>query len=198
MLRAWRRELFGGVSAALIVPGTLLAALAVLALGGGFARLGSLGQAFSGPPLPVAAPTAATGTRSGPSVSTAALAALAAGARSSAGPGTAIAPGNRAARFGGGSHATRRSEVPGAGGSSGLPRARGSAPPNRPPPSPPPHPTLIDQVVSTGSSVTGQLPGPAAAAATQALQSAGATLDGVVPVPAPGQVVPIGVTTQLP
>jgi len=194
MVRAWRLELLGGVSAALIVPGTLLAALAVLALGGGFARLGSLDQAFSGPPLPAAAEI-----HRDASVPAAALAALAAAAHTSAGSGPASSPGNRAARFGGGSGATRRPGVP--GGSSGLPPARSSAPPSRPAPGSPSHPTLIDEVVSTGSSVSGTLPGPAGPAATQALQSAGSALDGVVPVPAPGQarpVVPAGVSTQLP
>jgi hypothetical protein len=194
MVRAWRRELYGGISAALIVPGTLLAALAVLALGGGFARLGSLGQAFSGPPLPVAAEA-----HPGGRASSAALAALAPAARSSARPGPATAPGDRAARFGGGSGATRRPGAP--GGSSGLPRDRSSAPASRPAPGPSPHPTLIDEVVGTGSSVSGQLPGPAGPAATQALRSTGSTLDGVAPVPAPGHaqpVVPAGVTTQLP
>src|SRR5437764_2564422 len=55
LARAWRRQLYGASGAALLVPGAMLAALAVLALSGGFARLGALGQVLSGPGLPAAA-----------------------------------------------------------------------------------------------------------------------------------------------
>jgi hypothetical protein len=50
--RAWRRHLLGASSAALIVPSATAAALAVLALGGGFGSIGLLGQLFAGPSLP--------------------------------------------------------------------------------------------------------------------------------------------------
>ena len=52
LARAWRRQLFGASSAALIVPSAMLAALLVLALGGGFGSIGVLGQLFAGPSLP--------------------------------------------------------------------------------------------------------------------------------------------------
>jgi hypothetical protein len=52
LARAWRRQLYGASSAALIVPFALLAALAVLALGGSFHGVGVLGQIFAGPPVP--------------------------------------------------------------------------------------------------------------------------------------------------
>lgn len=52
LARAWRCELFGASSVALIVPSAMLAALAVLALGGGFGSIGVLGQLFAGPSLP--------------------------------------------------------------------------------------------------------------------------------------------------
>ena len=40
LARAWRRQLFGASSAALIVPSAMLAAVVVLALGGGFRQVG--------------------------------------------------------------------------------------------------------------------------------------------------------------
>ena len=176
LARAWRRQLCGGVSAALIVPGTILAALAVLALAGGFARLGALGQAFSGPPESVFAPAGAAGAHASRSVSNAALVALVASA-----PRPVAAPsGAGAVRVGPSSGTTRPGTTRGNSGG-----AHPSVRPSHPVASPP-HPTLIDEVVGAGSTVTGQLPGPAGVAATQALQSAGSTVDGVLPIPAPG------------
>src|SRR5262249_43767566 len=58
---AWRRQLYGASSVALIVPSAMLAALIVLALGGGFGQVGVLGQIFAGPPAPSAASGAAGG-----------------------------------------------------------------------------------------------------------------------------------------
>jgi len=183
MVRAWRRELYASLSATVIVPGALLAALALLALAGGFARLGSLGQALSGPPLPAASATAQTGARASRSDSTAALIALAAGARSLAGPGGAALRTKAPAHHGAGVTHGRGAPVTGV---RGQPPARALTRSN-PPTSPAPRPTLIDEVVSQGTSVSRQLPAPAGPAATQALQSAGSSLDGVVPVPPPGQ-----------
>jgi hypothetical protein len=191
LARVWRRQLLGGVSAALIVPGALVGALSVLALAGGFARLGALGQAFAGPPAPVAAGTAGPGANGGRSAPGAVLTALAAATAGSRAIATA-APGSG----GRGRHSGQR---PGSAATGRRP-SRSSAPaPTRAPapagapatPGASPHPTLIDEVVSAGASVTGQLPGPAGPVATQALQSAGSTLDGVAPAPpspAPGQV----------
>ena len=61
---------------ALVVPTTLLAALAVLTLAGGFAGLGALGQAFSGPSLEAAKGPAAPGAPPRRAISSAVLAAL--------------------------------------------------------------------------------------------------------------------------
>jgi hypothetical protein len=200
MVRAWRRELFASLSATVIVPGTLLAALAVLGLAGGFARLGSLGQAFSGPPLPAALASAQTGARADRAASTAVLLALATGARTLAGAG-AVAPATKTPGHHG-SGVTRGRGAPGIGVHGHQP-ATSSTRSSPPPVSPAPPPTLIDEVVSQGTSVSRQLPAPAGAAATQALQSAGSSLDGVVPVPPPGQTpsqhaVPTGAPAQLP
>ncbi|HEY1516935.1 MAG TPA: hypothetical protein VGF91_10990 [Solirubrobacteraceae bacterium] len=52
LARLWRRQLLGASSAALIVPSAMLAALVVLALGGGLSQVGVLGQIFAGPSLP--------------------------------------------------------------------------------------------------------------------------------------------------
>lgn len=48
-------QLYGASTAALLVPGAIVAALVALAFAGGLGRLGTLGQAFSGPALPSAA-----------------------------------------------------------------------------------------------------------------------------------------------
>src|ERR1700693_6623408 len=77
LVRAWRRQLLGGVGAALVVPGFLLGALAVLALAGGFAGLGVLGQAFSGPSLPSASLDGGRGVHPTRTISTVALTTLA-------------------------------------------------------------------------------------------------------------------------
>src|ERR1700680_78675 len=63
LARAWRQKLFGASGVALMVPGAVAGAFAVLALAGGFGRIGDLGQAFSGPSIPADArpPRAAGG-----------------------------------------------------------------------------------------------------------------------------------------
>jgi hypothetical protein len=63
LAHAWRRQLYGVSSAALIVPGAMLAALLVLVFAGGFSQVGVLKQIFAGPSLP--APGAIGGTSSG-------------------------------------------------------------------------------------------------------------------------------------
>src|SRR5947209_2013339 len=65
LARAWRRQLYGASSAALIVPCALLGAVLVLALGGGFGRLGVLGQIFAGPPAPSIGGAVPSGSRGG-------------------------------------------------------------------------------------------------------------------------------------
>jgi hypothetical protein len=52
LARSWKRQMFGASGAALLVPGAIAGALVILVSAGGFARLGTLGQALSGPALP--------------------------------------------------------------------------------------------------------------------------------------------------
>lgn len=182
LARAWTRQLSAGLGAALIVPGALVGALVVLAFAGGFGRLGALGQAFSGPPVPAALHGAAPGQagRASAVTSLAALAAVSVGASiavtgtRSAVSGPAHAPASGAAPIGH-RHATT------GGSTGGRSPARTPAPTRPAPASPRPQPTPIDGIVSAGSSVTRQLPAPAGPTATGALGSAGSTLDGVVP-----------------
>ena len=185
LVRAWRRQLLGGVGAALVVPGSILGALAVLALAGGFAGLGVLGQAFSGPSLPVASLDGGRGVDPARTISTVVLATLA-----SARVATPTAGGAPAGSRSGAGGGHRRSPV-----ASGVRGSGGSAPPARQPPpataqppapQPRPQPTLTDEVVGAATSVTARLPAPAGAAVTAALLSAAATVDGIFPVPVPG------------
>ncbi|MFZ0977603.1 MAG: hypothetical protein WAN22_35630 [Solirubrobacteraceae bacterium] len=55
LARAWRRQLLGASTAALIVPSAMVAALLTLVLSGAFSEVGVLGQLFVGPSLPGAA-----------------------------------------------------------------------------------------------------------------------------------------------
>jgi hypothetical protein len=50
LARVWRRQLYGASGAALIVPSTMLAALVLPALSGGFSQVGVLVQICPGPP----------------------------------------------------------------------------------------------------------------------------------------------------
>jgi hypothetical protein len=200
LARAWRRQLYGASSAALIVPSALLAALVVLALGGGFGQVGVLGQIFAGPPAP-AAPGVGAGVGAGPGVLARTVAALPAAAlvRSRAGTGYARA---RRGTGGQGAGVTRRPVLTGGAiapvtgvapivstGAPAPPRPTpsrpapsGSAPsPPSPSPGPGPRPTAIDQVVKTIAPVTQQLPAPAGPAVTQVVQAAGSAADGVLP-----------------
>jgi hypothetical protein len=183
LVRAWRRQLLGGLGAALIVPVSLLAALAVLAFAGGFAGLGALGQAFSGPSLTTAGQGGAPAARPTHTISTAVPPALAAPhAGPPAATGALLTGGDR--RNG---RAAPRSDVHsqprgGAGSTSPVPAPTGPAPS----PAPTPHPTLTDEVIGTATTATSQLPAPAGPAATGALQAAGSTVDRALPLPAPG------------
>jgi len=65
LTRMWSRQLFGVSGAALAVPGALALTLAILALGGTFGHLASIGQIIGGPSLARdtgAAPGVAGGT----------------------------------------------------------------------------------------------------------------------------------------
>jgi hypothetical protein len=181
LVQAWRRQLLGGLGAALIVPATLLVALVLLAFAGGFAGLGELGQAFAGPSLTTA------GQSGGPApahkISTAVLLALAA-------PRAGLAGSSGAAPTGGGRRTARAAPHPRAQpqpGGGGGPTSLSPAPtPPGPSPAPPPRPTLTDELIGPATSATSRLPAPVGPAATGALQAAGSTVDRVVPLPAPG------------
>lgn len=181
-------------AAALLVPAAVLGAGMILALSGGFGALGSLGQAFAGPALPAFAklpgPVGRPGHRS--SALAVALSSARSNARSPApgAPPPATQGGrptpSRASRPGtfhqGGGHVVtpggghRPGPTPAPPPTSGPPA--GGPPPSGPPPSPASHPTVIDGVVSLGTSVTGRLPAPVGTIATQTLKSVGQAVGG--------------------
>jgi hypothetical protein len=200
LARAWRRQLYGASSVALIVPSAMLAALVVLALGGGFGQVGVLGQIFAGPPAPSASGGALTAGHGGaaaralPVIPVAAL--LAGPARpgtgragttprggrtvpvASGGTGRALAPvGGVAPIVSGGGQVPVPSRPAPAGSA-----PTGSAPTQpAPQPSPSPRPTPVDQIVKTVTPVTQQLPAAVGPAATQAVQAAGSAADSLIP-----------------
>jgi hypothetical protein len=108
LARAWRRKLYGAGTVALLVPGAIVGALTALALAGGFGRLGTLGQVFSGPAIPSTSGVAARLASHG------AASAIAAGLAASA-PPIAVAP-VAAGRIGSG---TTVAAVPGGSGTRG-------------------------------------------------------------------------------
>ncbi len=195
LARAWRRQLLGASGMAVLAPAATIMAIALLALAGGFAHLAGLGQAFSGPTLPFAPAgaggvpgsaghgrrtrTQVTGLGATLLLASATGAGIAAAGGGAAGHGGAGRPGGGGGSRGpGGGHFTGGPRpVPGGGGGHLPP------PPSNPPPTPPPHQTLVDGVVKIGTSVTSKLPGPVGSAATQALQSVGQTVDGILPAP---------------
>jgi hypothetical protein len=183
---------------AVLAPAATIIAIAMLAFAGGFAHLGALGQAFNGPTLPssiahagVGPGPTAHGTRQVSGLGATLLLASATGAGGGGGTG-----------HGGASRSpgTNGSTGPGGGGPGGftggpqpVPGGKGGnppPPPSNPPPKPPPHQTLVDGVVKIGTSVTSKLPGPVGTAATQALQSVGQTVDGILP-PQPSARAPV-------
>ncbi len=203
LARAWRRQLYGASSAALIVPSAMLGALVVLAVGGGFNQVGVLGQIFAGPSVPGASGGAlAAGHAGAPAHSLPPIPVAALGAGPSR-PGTGQAgPGSGPGRTGAGprpSHGPSQSGgaiggvVPIVGGGSvapvpSRPAPTGSAPTESSPPAgpspqpqPQPRPTPVDRIVNTVTPVTQQLPGPVGPAATQAVQAAGSAADSVLP-----------------
>jgi hypothetical protein len=169
---------------AAIVPALLVASLVVLAVAGGFGGLSALGQAFSGPSVPasvLAGGPGGTVTRPLPPRLVAALSSPPAATRSAS--GAVVAP----TTSGGGPRATPRPPV------SSAPPARGRPPAQSPTggspqatrPGPGPQPTLVDNVVAAGTSVTSRLPGPVGPAASNTLQQAGSTLDSIAPIKLP-------------
>jgi hypothetical protein len=179
LVRAWRRELLGGMGVVLIVPATLVVALALLALAGGFTGLGALGQAFSGPPLPVGS-VAHGANRPVRAIPAAALTALAnapgAGAR-----GRPLGAGSRPARRGSRTP-LRTSPIRVTSGPAPTATPSPSAPTA---PAPASHPTVTDEVVGAAGAATSQLPPPAAQTVTSTLDAVGSAIDQVAPIPAP-------------
>jgi hypothetical protein len=209
LARAWRRQLYGASSAALIVPSAMLAAVIVLALGGGFGQVGVLGQIFAGPPAP--SPSHGVAQGAGPAAAARGLPAIPAAAHlarptrrpirvvgpgrgrgpvvpvSSRGAGGALAPVGAVAPVVSGPVRTPAPSHPAPVGSGSAPSLPvppgGSSPQPGPPPQPgpSPQPTVVDQVVKVVAPVTEQLPAPAGPAVTQAVQAAGSAADGLLP-----------------
>ncbi|MBV9803200.1 MAG: hypothetical protein JO130_08430 [Solirubrobacterales bacterium] len=204
LARAWRRQLCGASSAALIVPCAMLGALVVLAVGGSFSGVGVLGQIFAGPPTPgVTGGSFGGGHAGGAAPALPVIPAVAVGpvggpgspdvgtGGSGTGPraGAPVPPG--AVSRGGGAIVPVASAAPILGGrpvapvrsapaspSPASPTPSRSAPP--PSPSPKPQPTPVDRIVGAVTPVTAQLPGPVAPATTQVVQSAGSAADGLL------------------
>lgn len=188
LVRSWARGLSGASGAALLVPGGIFAALALLALAGSFGRLGGLGQAFTGPAAAGQGPSAAAlisasghapallpvvAAPSGSAVAQAARTATAAGAATGAAP-SASGGHEGGSPGGGGAGQPGSPSGPGAGTTTGAGCGSSCSPPA-------PHQTLVDQVVAVGTSVTSKLPGAVGELATQLLKQVGATVDRVVP-----------------
>jgi hypothetical protein len=196
--KVWTRQLYEAWGVALLVPAAVIAALLVLALGGGFGGLGALGQLVSGPAVPAGSALSAAvtpGVRGGhrgagllPVVPAAPLArrhvtasAVVSG-RTSAPPvqgGTGVSSPARG----------RTGSGIGSGGRSAAPPPV-KPPPSSTPPAPTPTPTptaplpaLVNQVVAVGVSVTSKLPGPLGQLGTGVLQSLGQTLDSLLTPP---------------
>jgi hypothetical protein len=195
LARAWTRQLYGASGAALLVPGTIVVALALLGLAGGFGQLGSLGQAFAGPGVPGGVQVAAKfrgSTAKTPLVSVRTPTPASAGAALTGSTATAVSPAGASPATG--SHGQRGPGPAGfdggggnRGGSSGHTGGSGQGGPGgttTPPtttPSPTAHPTLVDGVVSVGTTITKALPGPIGSVATQLLQNLGKSVDGILP-----------------
>src|SRR5581483_11047836 len=124
-------------------------------------------------PSALTAPTPASVSAGATRSSRGGASATGAPAPGSTGPGSPSP--RQGAGSGGGSagHAT-----PGGPGSPGTPGSPGI--PGSPPAPPPQPPTVIDKVVSLGTSVTQRVPGPVGTVATQTLQSVGHTLNGIL------------------
>ena len=202
LARAWRRQLYGASSAALIVPSAMLGALLVLALGGGFGQVGVLGQIFAGPPAPNVGAAAALGGRGGAGATSMPAIPIAAVRAGSPRPRTRHAGTGTASGRGGAAVVPVSSRGPAqTGGAIGgaapvvsrpvgvvnkpvpaptAPAPTGSTPPG-PTSSPKPQPTPVDQIVNTITPVTSQVPAPAGPAVTQAVQAAGSAADSVLP-----------------
>jgi hypothetical protein len=203
LARAWRRQLYGASSAALIVPSAMLAALIVLALGGGFGQVGVLGQIFAGPAapsLPGASLAAGHGGAAARAIPVTPLAALGAGpalsgsgrAGTTTGRGRTAPVSSRGPSRTGGAVAPVRTVAPTVSGAGPAPVASHPVPtgsastgsvPSQPSAQPPPstRSTPVDKIVKTVTPVTQQVPAPVGPAATQAVQTAGSAADSLIP-----------------
>ncbi|HWF24000.1 MAG TPA: hypothetical protein VG275_01030 [Solirubrobacteraceae bacterium] len=200
LARAWTRQLYGAWGVALLAPVTMIAALVVLALGGGFGGLGALAQLVSGPAVPAGSTVGSTVAGGSakhrtaplvlPVVPTAPAAAPAATRVAATGPAPAVRPsgGGTPARGGSGQRVS-------SGGGHGAPPPTATPPPTpTPTPGPTPTPTpapspvaplpaLVNGVVAVGVSVTSKLPGALGTLGTGILQSLGQTLDQILTPP---------------
>jgi hypothetical protein len=211
LARAWMRQLFGASGMALLVPGTIACALVVLAFAGGFSRLGSIGQALSGPAAPLGAASAGARASERLAQTLVNLGRGGFGGRASGGVaastgspgasrravshgrthGAGAGPGGRSGGGSGGSGSRGRG---GSGSGSGSGRGspggggRGSGTPTPPSaPNPPTTPSVSDRIVSAVTAITAKLPGAVGSVATATLQSLGSTLNRVLPVPLGGK-----------
>jgi len=151
LVRARRRQLWGGLSVALIGPGALLTSFALLALAGGFGGLGALGQALSGPPIPAAVQTGAGSARVSRPLSNRLLAALPATVRGSRGLVHGPSPTHGTARPVSGQRSPAGPGAPGQRGAAGLTPTRSAQPTSTAPPAPAPRPTATNASAPVGT-----------------------------------------------
>jgi hypothetical protein len=179
----------GASGAALLVPGTLIAVLLVLALNGGFAGLGSLAQTFAGPGAPTGGAGApASGGAPAPLVPVVGApptggATLVAAAGGGPAAGGTVGGGTSGGGAGGGGSSGGGGGSRGGGGSVGGGSGGGFPPCASCGPAPPPAPApgLVDGVINTATGATSRLPGALGSTTTQVLKSVGQTLDNVIP-----------------
>lgn len=186
LAREWRRQVSRASGAALVVPVAVFGSMVLLALAGGFGQLGGLGQALAGPAAPSASP-AGTRLTADAHATLAPLLPVVAGA---GGPTlvasvklspTAVRGGGHVGPGGGrspGSGNRGGSTPPVPLGTTTPPTQTGPAPPGTEPTAPP---TLVDGVVSVGTSITSKIPGEVGNLATSTLQDVGQTVDRVLP-----------------
>lgn len=165
LARAWRRRLLGGLAASVAVPGVIVAAGVAT---GGLGGFRALGQAITGPVLPLVAPAlparAADDDTSrllarieppAPAVAAARARADGSGPADRAPAGRRNAPGRGQNRGGGGAPPSS------GGGGTAPPAPAPPAPPPAPAPAPTPAPeppSTIRQVGDTLKDVTDQVP----------------------------------------
>lgn len=188
LVREWRRQVSTASGAALVVPLAVFGSMVLLALAGGFGQLGGLGQALAGPAVPSASPA---GKRLTADVHPT-LAPLLPVVAKAGGP-TLVASVKLSPTSvrGGGDVGTGGGRSPGSGNrggsappvpvGTGTPPTQTSPAPSGPPGSEPAPPTLVDRVVSAGTSITSKIPGGVGNLATSTLQGLGQTVDRVLP-----------------